>query len=285
MVHYEQQYYNALKSTLKEDIRVTGRGDVPVIKLRKPVSFEINLMKEGLPLLRGKKMFPDKPLVELVWMMLGRNDLDFLHQYGVNYWDMFDIGDGTIGNSYGPRLRNLNGVDQIQHVVDLLITDPYSRRIALSFWDPSKDEDSIVPCYSFIQFKVIDNYLNMYVTQRSGDAFIGVPNDALLFSYLNAILAYYTNLYTGTVFYTINDFHIYEEHLPAINVYLKQYEGWITLYEKVLAFMTRRFREYENKASTTIDELLNSMVAFNFDSIFNFKPYKANPYIKAKVIK
>ena len=48
MVHYEQQYYNALKATLKEDIRVMGRGDVPVIKLRKPVSFEINLMKEGL---------------------------------------------------------------------------------------------------------------------------------------------------------------------------------------------------------------------------------------------
>ena len=62
MVHYEQQYYNALKATLKEDIRVVGRGDVPVIKLRKPVTFEINLMKEGLPLLRGKKMFPDKPL-------------------------------------------------------------------------------------------------------------------------------------------------------------------------------------------------------------------------------
>lgn len=285
MIHYERQYYDALKSTLKEGIWVIGRDNVPVFKTRKPVCFEINLMREGIPLLRGKKMFPVKPLVELVWMMLGRNDLEFLHKYGVNYWDMFDIGDGTIGNSYGPRLRNFNGFDQLTEVVRLLQTDPSSRRIALSFWNPIDDANSVIPCYSFVQFKVIDNYLNMYVTQRSGDAFIGVPNDVLLFSYLNIILSYYTGLYTGTVFYTVNDFHIYEEHLPAVNKYFTQYEGWITLYNKVYAYVTHDFQAYENKTSNSIDDLLYKIIGMNFEFIFNFKPYKANPYIKAKVIK
>lgn len=285
MIHFEQQYYKAILATLKANVRVIGRNDVPVIKCHKPVHFEVNLLREGLPILRGKKMFPVKPFVELVWMLQGRNDLDFLHKYEVNYWDSFDIGDGTIGNSYGPRLRNLNGFDQLAEVVRLLQTDPASRRIALSLWNPIDDENSIVPCYSFIQFKVIDNFLNIYVTQRSGDAFIGVPNDVLLFSYLVSILSYFTGLYLGEVFYTINDFHIYEEHLPAINTYLKQYEGWYTLYTKVYPFLNKNFQAYEGHASTTIDELLEAFVAEDFEFTYTFKPYKSNPYIKAKVIK
>lgn len=285
MIYFEQQYYEALQGTLKENLRVAGRNGVITIKRQKPAHFEINLLREGLPILRGKKMFPLKPFIELVWMLQGKNDLDFLRKYGVNYWDMFDIGDGTIGNSYGPRLRNFNGFDQLAKAIELLQTDPTSRRIALSFWNPTDDDNSVVPCYSFIQFKVINNFINAYVTQRSGDAFIGVPNDALLFSYLVSLLSYITGLYVGTVYYTINDFHIYEDHLPAINTYLNQYEGWFTLYNKVSPFLSLDFQAYEGRASADINELLNVFVETGFNLTYNFKPYKSNPYIKAKVIK
>lgn len=285
MVYYEQQYYEAIKQTLKENFVSLGRNDVPVIKQVRPVFFEITLFREGLPLLRGKKMFPTKPLVELIWMLKGRNDLEFLHKYGVNYWDLFDIGNGTIGNSYGPRIRNFNGIDQLEEVVYLLKNKPTSRRIAISFWNPIADINSVVPCYSFVQFKVIDNYLNIYVTQRSGDAFLGVPNDVLLFAYLLSILSYYTGLYVGSMFYTINDFHIYQEHLPAVNKYLSQYEGWYPMYTKVYPVLTNDFKIYEGHTSKTIDELLDVFIALDFKINYNFKYYKCNPYIKADVIK
>lgn len=285
MIHYEQQYYEALTRTLKDNIRVIGRDFVPVIKMRDPVHFEINLLREGLPLLRGKKMFPVKPLVELTWMMQGRNDLAFLQKYGVTYWDKFDVGDGTIGNSYGPRLRNLNGVDQIQYVADLLKNEPYSRRILLSFWNPVNDEDSVVPCYTTVQFKVIDGYINLIVTQRSGDAFIGVPNDVLLFAYMASLFSYYTGLIVGTVYYTVNDFHIYEEHLPAVRQYMTQYEGWYTLYEKIKPFISVKIHDYIGHPPTSVDEILQAFVDTNFEHVYNFNKYKSNPYIKAEVIK
>lgn len=289
MEYFEIQYYNALKRWQKafneQDLLARGvTVPKPGSKHLAPHTFKINLWTEGLPILRAKKMFPEKVLAETLWIMLGYDDLAFLHKHNVHYWDAFDLGDGTIGKSYGPRLRNLNGVDQLERVIWLLRKSPESRQICISFWDPANDAE-IRPCFAFIQFKVTQNrYLDLAVTQRSGDALVGVPNDALLFSFFLSIIAYITGYIPGIITYTINDFHVYPEHRPQLEKYFEQYPGWRERYVRINANVSRDFREFEGYKSESLQDFLET-IEQSLDFIYNFDNYKSRPFIKTELLK
>lgn len=286
--YFEIQYYKALQRwqrAFTEQKRIEGGGYVPkpVWRHQMPHYFYINTQQEGVPILRGKKMFPEKALAETIWIMLGRNDLAYLHDKNVHYWDEFNLGDGTIGNSYGPRLRNLNGIDQLERVIYLLRNDPNSRQICISFWNPAEDTE-IRPCYSFIQFKVIKRMLNMNVVQRSGDALIGVPNDAMVFTFFLAIIAYAAGLFPGIINYTVNDFHVYPSHQEALNAYLAQYPGWREIYTRIESRVSYSFSQWENYQSKSLQEFLEN-VDTAYDFLYDFSAYKSRKFIKVPLIK
>lgn len=281
MKFFEQQYYEALNSVLKDGLMRPNRSTGETLTMQAPAQFVINLPIEGLPLLRGKRMFPKKPLVEAVWILSGRNDIAFLNKHGVNYWNLFDKGDGTIGNSYGPRIRNFEGVDQLTTLIDNIKNNKYSRRLDLTFTHPAIT-DGITPCYSYLQFRVIAGYINLYVTQRSGDAFLGVPNDVLVFSYILGFVAYMTGYFVGSIYYTVNDFHIYANHLDPVSKYFKQYMGWRLMFKRVAGYFSYDFTQY-NGDNPDIDDTLQTIIDLNFDIVYNFDKYISNPFIKAEV--
>lgn len=272
---FEAQYIRAIDYTLQHGFVKPNRTGINAISANEPVTFRVNVRWEGVPLLRGKKMFPDKPVREALWIMLGRNDIGYLKSHGVNYWDKFDLGDGTIGNSYGPRVRDLNGFDQLEYVANEIKNNPSSRQIVMSFWNPT-DDAKIKPCYGYIQFIVTKNYLNMYVTQRSGDAFLGVPNDAIVFTTMMVVLSNYAGLSPGYLHFTINDFHIYDNHLDAVTKYIRQSRGWRLLYQYVSTFLPYHLK---TKQYNHIQELLDDLAVE--ETIFKFDKYFSEPFIKA----
>ncbi len=90
-----------------------------------------------------------------------------------------------MGPVYGHQLRNFSGrgYDQLESVIDSLKNDPDSRRHVISLWNPVQLEYmALPPCYLYFQFFVENGKLNMFVVQRSGDMYLGVPYDIALFT-------------------------------------------------------------------------------------------------------
>lgn len=126
-----------------------------------------------------------------------------------------------LGPVYGYQWRN--NTDQIQTVVDQLKNEPESRRIILSAWNPkSIPHMALPPCHVLCHFKVSGNRLNCLLYQRSADAFLGVPFNIASYSLLTHMLADHVGLEVGQFVHSIGDFHIYKNHLDAVNEQLNR---------------------------------------------------------------
>ena len=244
---FESQYVEALAKCLHDGLPSPDRTGTGTKRLQH-VTFEWS----GIAALRGKKLNLSNAFSELLWMMRGFTTLESLKCRGVNYWDQWVKPDGTFGPIYGAQMRNfgsaigmhsehgpypIRGYDQLKECCRQIIEDPYSRRIIMSLWNPNDlKEMALPPCHCFYQFTVVPtaddsdfkgHELNLHVMQRSADAFIGVPYDFLLFSFMLQLVTLFCDrqhapLRAGKVYYTCNDFHVYNNHEGAIVQYMKQ---------------------------------------------------------------
>lgn len=314
---FESQYAEALAKCLHGGVPSEDRTGVGTRRLQ-----HVTFKWSGIAALRGKKLNLSNAVSELLWMMLGKTDLESLKSRGVNYWDSWVKPDGTFGPIYGAQMRDFGTraegyYDQLRECCRQIIEDPWSRRIIMSLWNPNDlEEMALPPCHCFYQFTVVPaddvRELNLHVTQRSADAFIGVPYDFLLFSFMLQLVALFCDrddapLRAGKVYYTCNDFHAYDNHAGAIMQYLKQVtnrrqmakaygatgltvDSWqgFTQTECDLSSMFRRcWADMRNHGTTdgedwrNIDDFLK--LAWNVSEVFDFSGYGSQPFIKAPV--
>lgn len=158
-------------------------------------------------------------VAEAVWMLAGRNELDWLETYLPRCKEFSD--DGVCWRAgYGPRLRNWEGVDQINQCMLLLQQDPSTRRAVMNLWDPSKDycDSKDIPCNNWIHWLIRETpsglkMLHMNISQRSADLIWGFSGiDAFAWSYLHQMMAHWTGCEVGEVHWFISSLHIYERH-------------------------------------------------------------------------
>lgn len=209
---------------------------------------EFNI-QSNFPLLTTKKMYFKGILKELLWFLNGQTDSKLLEKDGVNIWKgnsaketLQKIGlsqyeEGDCGPVYGFQWRHFNepyknchetykgGIDQLQNIINEIKSNPTSRRLFMSAWNPCQlDEMVLPPCHVSYQFYVRDcRYLDCSMYQRSGDLFLGVPFNIASTSLLVYILSNICNLEPGKVILTIGDAHIYENHVNAVNEQLKRF--------------------------------------------------------------
>jgi len=130
-----------------------------------------------------------------------------------------------LGPVYGSQWRDFNGegFDQIHNIIRQLTTDPDSRRIILSAWNPSELEDmALPPCHTLSQFKVINGKLSCQMYQRSADMFLGVPFNIASYSLLTHMLAQICGLEVGEFIWTGGDCHIYSNHMEQVKQQLER---------------------------------------------------------------
>ena len=108
-------------------------------------------------------------------------------------------------------------INQIQNVIELIKTNPNSRRMVVSAWNPAVlDEIALPSCHAFFIFNVINGKLNCHLTQRSGDIALGIPFNLACYAALTQMIANETGLELGEFSHYINDAHIYVDHVAGL---------------------------------------------------------------------
>ena len=192
----------------------------------------------GFPLVTTKKIHVKSFIHELLWFLKGDTNINYLSENGVRIWNEWADEKGNLGPIYGHQWRNWNdeGIDQIKAVIKTLKTNPDSRRMMVSAWNPSVMPDTSVsfsenvanykaalpPCHAFFQFYVAEGKLSCQLYQRSADLFLGVPFNIASYALLNLMVAQVCNLKTGTFVHTFGDVHIYSNHRKQLEEQLSR---------------------------------------------------------------
>lgn len=171
-------------------------------------------------------------IAETMWVLAGRNDLNFLSHYLPRARDFSDDGQ-TWRGAYGPRLRNWHGVDQLRENLTLLRQELGSRRAVMSIFDPALDfiDSKDVPCNNWIHWLVRDGRVNMNVAIRSNDIMWGFSGINIFeWSVLHELLANWLNVNVGELTFFASSFHLYDHHKQRAYAIVEQFPG-ITCYD------------------------------------------------------
>ena len=151
-------------------------------------------------MLTTKRLHLRSIIHELLWFLKGDTNVEYLRQNDVTIWDEWADENGDLGPVYGAQWRawaasDGRHVDQIQRALDLIRTDPASRRIIVSAWNVGEiDQMALAPCHALFQFYVAQGRLSLQLYQRSADVFLGVPFNIASYALLLHMIAQQTDL-------------------------------------------------------------------------------------------
>ena len=195
-------------------------------------------LSEGFPMVTTKKLHLKSIIHELLWFLKGETNIAYLKENNVKIWDAWADENGDLGPVYGHQWRSWNSeeIDQIADLIETLKTNPNSRRMLVSAWNPSVLPDTTVsfaenvannkaalpPCHAFFQFYVADGKLSCQLYQRSADIFLGVPFNIASYALLTMMIAQVVGLEPGDFIHTFGDAHIYTNHFEQIEEQLSR---------------------------------------------------------------
>ncbi len=227
-----KQYHDLLKSIL-----ANGRGhhDRTGVGTISHFGYQTRYdLREGFPLVTTKRIPFRWVAEELFWFLSGDTDETNLRARNVDIWAewadaehtaRFGRAPGDLGPVYGYLWRSFgghyparDGVDQIARLVREIKTNPNSRRLLVSGWDPREcDNVALPPCHTLFQFKIEDaRTLHCQLYQRSADAFLGVPFNIASYALLTHMVAHVCELEPGEFVHSFGDYHIYRNHLAQV---------------------------------------------------------------------
>ena len=219
-----RQYLDLLSRILDEGARKddrTGTGTLSVFGHQ--MRFDL---ATGFPLTTTKRLHLPSIIHELLWFLRGDTNVHYLREHGVTIWDEWADDAGDLGPVYGSQWRawptaDGESVDQIARVVELLRSDPDSRRIIVSAWNVGQLEQmALSPCHALFQFYVAERRLSCQLYQRSADVFLGVPFNIASYALLTHLVAQQTDLEPGEFIWTGGDCHLYLNHLDQARMQL-----------------------------------------------------------------
>ena len=221
MNNFETKYRNILKNILSSNVVRDDRTGVGCKSLfNQSLSWEL---KNGFPMLTGRKIYQKVFNTEFDWFINGETNIKRFQDNGVKIWDAWADSNGDLGPVYGHQMLSYNSTNknQLKDVIQSLKNNPDSRRHIINLWNPLQlDEMALPPCYLYFQFFVDNGKLNMFVLQRSGDMFLGIPYDAALFSRVLLYVAEKVGLEANRIDLQIVDAHIYSNQEEAVLEYL-----------------------------------------------------------------
>lgn len=285
-----KQYLDLCNKILTEGIKKedrTGTGTISYFGYQMRFNLE-----EGFPLLTTKKVHLKSIIHELLWFISGSTNIKYLVDNDVRIWNewpyeiykksaefqnesleefVLKIKEdsefakkwGNLGPVYGKQWRDFNGVDQLSNLIHDIKTNPTSRRLIISAWNPAEvNQMALPPCHAFMQFYVNEGKLSCQLYQRSADVFLGVPFNIASYALFTMMIAQVCNLKPGVFVHTLGDAHIYLNHLEQINLQLS--------------------REPRALPKMVINKDVKSIFDFKYDD-FKLEDYHPYPAIKGKV--
>lgn len=274
-----QQYHDALSQILATGIPSddrTGTGTLCLFGMQMRYA-----MSDGFPLVTTKKLHLKSIVHELLWFLAGDTNVRYLQENGVSIWDEWADANGDLGPVYGAQWRRFPALlpagtdsagapvfhagtrDQIADLLHLIRTQPGSRRMIVSAWNPAQiDTMALPPCHTMWQVRILGGKLHLQLYQRSADMFLGVPFNIASYALLLHMLAHVTGYEAGDFVHTLGDAHIYKNHTDQVNLQL-------TRTPKPLPRL---------KFARQVDDIFS----FKFED-FIFEGYTPDPAIRAPV--
>jgi thymidylate synthase len=185
-------------------------------------------LADGFPMVTTKKLHLRSIVHELLWFLRGDTNVAYLNENGVSIWDEWADDNGELGPVYGAQWRSWPApdgmhIDQIRQALDLIRSNPDSRRIIVSAWNVAElPKMALAPCHALFQFWVADGRLSCQLYQRSADIFLGVPFNIASYALLTHLVAAQSNLEPGDFIWTGGDCHLYVNHLEQAEEQLKR---------------------------------------------------------------
>jgi thymidylate synthase len=271
-----KQYHDLVKHVLENGTQKgdrTGTGTISVFGYQ--MRFDLS---EGFPMVTTKKLHLKSIIHELLWFLKGDTNIAYLQENGVKIWDAWADENGNLGPVYGHQWRNWNSeeIDQITELIETLKTNPNSRRMLISAWNPSVLPDTKVsfsenvangkaalpPCHAFFQFYVSEGKLSCQLYQRSADIFLGVPFNIASYALFTMMIAQVCGLEAGEFIHTFGDAHIYNNHIEQVNLQLS--------------------REPRKLPTMKLNPNVKNIFDFTFDD-FTLEGYEPHDHIKGTV--
>lgn len=241
-------------------------------------------LADGFPLLTTKKVHIKSIVHELLWFLKGDTNVKYLQDNGVTIWNEWATAEqtarfgrtaGDLGAVYGHQWRNFgatkntdgtynaDGFDQISWLINEIKTNPNSRRLIVSGWNPIEaGQVALPPCHTLFQFFVVNNKLSCQLYQRSADVFLGVPFNIASYALLTHMIAQVCNLQVGEFIWTGGDTHLYHNHIEQAKLQLS--------------------REPLTLCQLNLNPDIKDIFDFCFDDI-KIENYQSHPAIKADV--
>ena len=223
-----------------QDIMDSGvdKGDRTGTGTRSVFGYQMRFnLKAGFPLVTTKKVSFKMIAIELQWFLKGMTNVRWLQERGVSIWDEWADENGDLGPVYGSQWRSwptfqtfpagevyqMGGIDQIANAIHMIKTNPDSRRIMVSAWNPAEiNQMKLPPCHALFQFFVSEGRLSCQLYQRSADSFLGVPYNIASYALLTHLIAHTCGLDVGDFIWTGGDCHIYNNHFEQVKELLSR---------------------------------------------------------------
>ncbi|QAV69009.1 thymidylate synthase [Salinibacterium sp. UTAS2018] len=213
-------YEDLLRDTLTNGV---AKGDRTGTGTRSVFGRQLRFnLAEGFPLITTKRVHFKSIAYELLWFLRGESNVSWLRDNGVSIWNEWADAAGELGPVYGVQWRSWptpsgEQIDQISEVIEQIKTNPDSRRLIVSAWNPADIPSmALAPCHAFFQFYVADGKLSCQLYQRSADLFLGVPFNIASYALLTYMVAEQTGLEVGDFVWTGGDCHIYDNHVEQV---------------------------------------------------------------------
>ena len=222
----------------------------------------------GFPLLTTKKLHIRSIIHELLWFVSGDTNIRYLQDNGVSIWDEWADDNGDLGPVYGKQWRrwqmpNGREIDQLAELISMIKTNPESRRLMLTAWNPADvPHMALPPCHCLFQFHVAKGRLSCQLYQRSADIFLGVPFNIASYALLTHMIARICGLKPGEFVHVLGDAHLYSNHFDQAREQLSRTPGALP--------------------QLVIHRTPDSIDGFYFDD-FEITGYDAQPHIAAPI--
>ena len=222
----------------------------------------------GFPLLTTKKLHIRSIIHELLWFVSGDTNIRYLQDNGVSIWDEWADDNGDLGPVYGKQWRHWQTpdgreIDQLAELISMIKTNPESRRLMLTAWNPADvPHMALPPCHCLFQFHVAEGRLSCQLYQRSADIFLGVPFNIASYALLTHMIARICGLKPGEFVHVLGDAHLYSNHFDQAREQLSRTPGALP--------------------QLVIHRTPDSIDGFHFDD-FEITGYDAQPHIAAPI--
>lgn len=260
-----RQYHDALQTILDEghpSSDRTGTGTLSYFGMQSRYR-----LSDGFPLVTTKKLHLRSIIHELLWFLSGDTNIKYLKDNKVSIWDEWADENGDLGPVYGRQWRAFpklvpsgqsadgkplffaESVDQIAQLVEMIKTNPDSRRLIVSAWNPGDVPDmALPPCHTLWQVRILNGKLHLQLYQRSADMFLGVPFNIASYALLQMMLAHVTGYEPGDFVHSIGDAHIYSNHMDQVRTQLARTPKalpQLRLTRDVTSLFDFRFEDFE----------------------------------------